>query len=117
MWVVEFREKEKNQEDQGEEVHGCYRWSAKRKVRKEERKKKKKRKERKKEEEGELCGTFWSLEEVVGKKRGKKEKNEKSKGTCVEGKKRRKCGTCVEEKKRGEKKRKMEGNVITIFSQ
>ena len=54
---------------------------------------------------------------MVGKKRGKKEKNEKSKGTCVEGKKRRKCGTCVEEKKRGEKKRKMEGNVITIFSQ
>ena len=31
--------------------------------------------EKTKEEEWELCGTFWSLEEVVGKKRGKKEKN------------------------------------------
>ena len=29
LWVVEFREKEKNKEDQGEEVHGCYRRSAK----------------------------------------------------------------------------------------
>ena len=51
LWVVEFREKEKNKEDQGEEVCGCYRRSAKR------------------ERERELGGTFWSLEKVVGKKR------------------------------------------------
>ena len=62
LWVIEFREKE---------VRGCYRRSAKRKWRKEERKNKKK------EEERELCRMFWSLEEVVGKKRGKKEKKEK----------------------------------------
>ena len=54
--MVEFREKEKNKEDQGEEVCGCYRRSAKR------------------ERERELGGTFWSLEEVVGKKRGKKKR-------------------------------------------
>ena len=48
-----------------EEVRGCYRRSAKRKGRKE-------KKEKEKEE-----GTFWSLEEVIGKKRRKKEKKEK----------------------------------------
>ena len=40
LWVVEFRGKEKNKEDQGEEVRGCYRWSAKRKGRKKKKKKK-----------------------------------------------------------------------------
>ena len=59
--MVEFREKEKNKEDQGEEVRGCYRRSAK----------------EKKKEEGELCGAFWSLEEVIGKKRGKKGKKKR----------------------------------------
>ena len=34
LWVVEFREKEKNKEDQGEEVRGWYRLSAKRKGKK-----------------------------------------------------------------------------------
>ena len=35
------------------------------------------KKKKKKEEEGELCGTFWGLEEVVWKKRGKKEKRKR----------------------------------------
>ena len=55
LWAVEFREKEKNKEDQGEEVCKCYRRSAKGK--------------REREREREFCGTIWSLEKVVGKKR------------------------------------------------
>ena len=55
---------------------------------------------KKKEEEGELCGTFWSLEEVIWKKKGKKEKKGKEwvrvwrgkkEGKKKKRKKRRKC--------------------------
>ena len=50
------------------------------------------------------------------KKKGKKEKREKSGYVCgletKRGKKRRKCGQWVEEKKN-----EKEGNVVTIFSQ
>ena len=72
--MVEFREKEKNQEDQGEEVHGCYRQSAKRKGRKEERKKKKK-KERKKERGRRRA--LWYILEFGGSGREKKRKEGK----------------------------------------
>ena len=71
---------------------------------------------------------FWSLEEWQGKKGGKKDKKEKSKGTCVEEKKRgkkkakkrkeKKEMPCVEDKKRGKKKekrrRKCYHNIFTI---
>ena len=49
---------------------------------------------------------FWSLEEVIGKNRRKKEKKKRSKGMCggekKEGEKkgkRMKYGTCVQDKK------------------
>ena len=51
-----------------------------------------KKENKKRKEERELCGMFWSVEEVVGKKEERRKK-EKSKGMCVE------------EKKRGEKKK------------
>ena len=100
LWVVEFREKEKNKEDQGEEVRGCYRRNAKRKGGK-----KKKRRGRKR--------ALWNVPEFGGsggEKESKEWNKENSKGTCEEEKKkmekRRKYGTCVEEKKRGEKKKR-----------
>ena len=102
LWVVEFRGKEKNKEDQGEEVHGGYRQSAK-------GKKKKKKK---------LCGTFWSWEEVVGKKRGKKEKKKRVRVRVWRRKKkekRRKYGTRVEEKKRGKRKGKKKKMLSQYF--
>ena len=98
-----------------EEVCGCYRRSAKRKGRKE-----KKKEEKKKE------GTFWSLEEVIGKKIRKKEKEKKrSKGTCGGEKKEGKKGKhkeiwymCGGEKTMGKKgkkrRRKCYHNLFTI---
>ena len=61
-------------------MRGCYRRSAK----------------KKKKEEGELCGAFWSLEEVIGKKRGKKGKKKRIRVHVWRRKK--------EEKKKGKKK-------------
>ena len=93
---MNLEKKEKNQEDQGEELHGCWRQSAK---------KQKKGRQR--------ARMFWSLEEVVGIKRGKKWKKKsvrvrvwrrKDEGKKKEKRRRKKCGTCVEDKKkRGEK--------------
>ena len=60
-----------------------------------ERKKKKKKKKKE--------GTFWSLEEVIGKKIRKKEKEKK-----------RSKGTCGGEKKEG-KKGKTEGNMVRVW--
>ena len=60
-----------------------------------------------------LCGTFWSWEEVVGKKRGKNEKKKRIRVRVWRRKKKRKKeGNAVRMWRR-----KKEGNTIVIFSQ
>ena len=65
---------------------------------------------------------FWSLEEWLGKKGGKKDKKEKRTCTCVEEKKRgkkkekrKKEMPCVEDKKRGGKKGKKKNEILSQF--
>ena len=108
LWVVEFREKEKNKEDQGEELCGCYRRSAKR-----ERERKQKERRR----------ALWIVLEFGGSNRGKKVRvslwRRKKRGGKKKKKKEKKKEMqymCKGEKKRGKKKKKEEGNIITIFS-
>ena len=88
LWAVEFREKEKNKEDQGEEVCKCYRRSVK----------EKKKRERERERERVL----WNVLEF---------------GESGREKKKRVRVRVWRRKKEGKKRKKEEGNAITIFSQ